>query len=137
PVAVCTRAAGRLARRCVGNGRTRFLHPLTVGDGRGGFVQASGSASRIPLAALGLWLLLLPACASSFSPSTSASRFGFNRLTATSTISDTTAAIRADISTGRAPAFVRLARADQVELAALYGVRSYSPLWIDAVGRPN
>jgi L,D-transpeptidase YcbB len=100
-------------------------------------VQASGSASRIPLAALGVWLLLLPACASSFSPSTSASRFRFNRLTATSTISDTTAAIRADVSTGRAPAFVRLARADQVELAALYGVRSYSPLWIDADGRPN
>src|SRR4029453_6198722 len=84
----------------------------------GGFVQASGSASRIPLVALSAWLLLLPACASSLSPPTSASRSGFNRLSATPTISHTTAAPPPDVSAGRAPAFVRLARADQVELAA-------------------
>src|SRR4030095_5254420 len=90
-----------------------------------------------PLAALSAWLLLLPACASSLSAPTSAFRFGFNWFRATSTIPGTTAPIRTDVNTVRAPAFVRLARADQVELAALYGVRAYSPLWIDAAGRPN
>jgi murein L,D-transpeptidase YcbB/YkuD len=100
-------------------------------------VQASGSASRIPLVALSAWLLLLPACASSLSPPTSASRSGFNWFRATSTIPGTTAPIRTDVNIVRAPAFVGLARADQVELAALYGVRAYSPLWIDAAGRPN
>jgi L,D-transpeptidase YcbB len=100
-------------------------------------VQASGSASRIPLVALSAWLLLLPACASSLSPPTSASRSGFNWFRATSTIPGTTAPIRTDVNIVRPPAFVGLARADQVELAALYGVRSYSPLWIDADGRPN
>ena len=48
-------------------------------------MQASGSASRIPLAALSAWLLLLPACASSLSPPTSASRSEFNGFKATST----------------------------------------------------
>jgi murein L,D-transpeptidase YcbB/YkuD len=100
-------------------------------------VHASGSASRIPLAALSAWLLLLPACASSLSPSTLASRSGFNWFKAAATLPDVRVPIRTNVNRLTAPAFVRLARAERVELAALYGVRAYSPLWIDASGRPN
>src|SRR5262245_8191427 len=134
-MAICTRAAGRHACRCVGDRRTRFLHPLTRG-GKGGVVQVPGLASRIQLAALGVWLLLLPGCASLLSPSLAA-RSGSNWFKAAPTLPDVSVAIRTTVNPVKAPGFIRLARAERVELAALYGVRAYSPLWIDVAGRPN
>jgi L,D-transpeptidase YcbB len=101
-------------------------------------VQASTSSSRNPLAAVIVSLFLWPACASSLSPSTSATGFGLAEPTApTSRNNETVAAIRVDVGDRPEPVFARLTLADRADLMTLYRVRGYSPLWIDVSGRPN